>query len=171
MANLLLVCTEPALCEGDAARSLPPAAAKLAWPAAPGAAALRAKYAVLAAVLATGVGVLSTHVATVLLQDPFANPNPNPDPNPNPNPNLNPNPNPNPNPNLLQDPFASLYRDADIEAMSSGWDDGSAYGYNHVIDDPTLTLTLTPTLTRYNHVIDDPAMGFTRFCHGSLTLP
>ena len=70
----------------------------------------------LAAVLATGVGVLSTHVATV----------------------------------LLQDPFASLYRDADIEAMSSGWDDGSAYGYNHVID--------------------DPAMGFTRFCHGSLTL-
>ena len=33
--------------------------------------------------------------------------------------------------------------------MSSGWDDGSAYGYNHVIDDPTLTLTLTPTLTRY----------------------
>ena len=31
--------------------------------------------------------------------------------------------------------------------MSSGWDDGSAYGYNHVID--------------------DPAMGFTRFCHGS----
>ena len=46
-----------------------------------------------------------------------------------------------------QDPFASLYRDADIEAMSAGWDDGSAYGYNHVID--------------------DPAMGFTRFCHGS----
>ena len=51
MANLLLVCTEPALCEGDAARSLPPAAAKLAWPAAPGVAALRAKYAVLAALL------------------------------------------------------------------------------------------------------------------------
>ena len=48
---------------------------------------------------------------------------------------------------LLQDPFPMLYRDADIEAMSAGWDDGSAYGYNHVID--------------------DPAMGFTRFCHGS----
>ena len=48
---------------------------------------------------------------------------------------------------FLSNPFASLYRDADIEAMSSGWDDGSAYGYNHVLD--------------------DPSMGFTRFCHGS----
>lgn len=48
---------------------------------------------------------------------------------------------------LLSNPFAALYRDADIEAMSSGWDDGSAYGYNHVLD--------------------DPSMGFTRFCHGS----
>ena len=25
---------------------------------------------------------------------------------------------------LLSDPFAALYRDADIEAMSTGWDDG-----------------------------------------------
>ena len=33
------------------------------------------------------------------------------------------------------------------QVMSSGWDDGSAYGYNHVLD--------------------DPSMGFTRFCHGS----
>ena len=55
-------------CTAAAALSLPATAAKLTWPAAPGAAALRAKYAVLAAVLAAGVGVLSTHVATVLLQ-------------------------------------------------------------------------------------------------------
>ena len=48
---------------------------------------------------------------------------------------------------FLEDPFPNLYRDADIEAMSSGWDDGSSYGYNHVLD--------------------DPSMGFTRFCHGS----
>ena len=48
---------------------------------------------------------------------------------------------------FLSPPWESLYRDADIEAMSSGWDDGSAYGYNHVLD--------------------DPSMGFTRFCHGS----
>ena len=48
---------------------------------------------------------------------------------------------------LLANPFEHLYRDADIEAMSTGWDDGSAYGYNHVLD--------------------DPSMGFTRFCHGS----
>ena len=48
---------------------------------------------------------------------------------------------------LVSDPFAALYRDSDIEAMSAGWDDGSAYGYNHVLD--------------------DPSMGFTRFCHGS----
>ena len=75
VSNLLLVCTEAALCEGEGegegegvAPSLPAAAAKLTWPAAPGAAALRAKYAILAAVLAAGVGVLSTHVATVLLQ-------------------------------------------------------------------------------------------------------
>jgi len=48
---------------------------------------------------------------------------------------------------LVANPFDHLYRDADIEAMSLGWDDPSAYGYNHVID--------------------DPSMGFTRFCHGS----
>uniref|UniRef100_A0A7S2NNV6 Nucleotide-diphospho-sugar transferase domain-containing protein n=1 Tax=Haptolina brevifila TaxID=156173 RepID=A0A7S2NNV6_9EUKA len=48
---------------------------------------------------------------------------------------------------FLSSPWSYLYRDADIEAMSSGWDDGSAYGYNHVLD--------------------DPSMGFTRFCHGS----
>uniref|UniRef100_A0A7S0J9T8 Nucleotide-diphospho-sugar transferase domain-containing protein n=1 Tax=Calcidiscus leptoporus TaxID=127549 RepID=A0A7S0J9T8_9EUKA len=48
---------------------------------------------------------------------------------------------------LVSDPFEALYRDADIEAMSLGWDDPSSYGYNHVID--------------------DPSMGFTRFCHGS----
>jgi len=48
---------------------------------------------------------------------------------------------------LLSDPFAALYRDSDIESPSAGWDDPSAYGYNHVLDDPT--------------------MGFTRYCHGS----
>ena len=43
-----------------------------------------------------------------------------------------------PFPLCRQDPFPLLYRDADVEAMSAGWDDGSAYGYNHVIDDPAM---------------------------------
>ncbi|KAL1519284.1 hypothetical protein AB1Y20_022813 [Prymnesium parvum] len=48
---------------------------------------------------------------------------------------------------LLRDsPFRYLHRDADIEISSDGWDDRSAYGYNHVLD--------------------DPSMGFTRNCHG-----
>lgn len=43
-------------------------------------------------------------------------------------------------------PLQYLHRDADIELGSEGWDDRSAYGYNHVLD--------------------DPSMGFTRSCHG-----
>lgn len=48
---------------------------------------------------------------------------------------------------LVTNPFAALYRDADLEVASAGWDDPSSFGYNHVLD--------------------DPSMGFTRFCHGS----
>ena len=45
---------------------------------------------------------------------------------------------------FLRDPFASLYRDADIEAMTLGWDDGSAYGYNHVLDVRSAARPLPP---------------------------
>lgn len=48
---------------------------------------------------------------------------------------------------LLRDgPLEYLHGDADVEVGSEGWDDTSAYGYNHVLD--------------------DPSMGHTRSCHG-----
>ena len=47
---------------------------------------------------------------------------------------------------LRSAPLSSLHGDADIEVASEGWDDRSAYGYNHVLD--------------------DPSMGHTRSCHG-----
>merc|ERR1740117_2628121 len=47
---------------------------------------------------------------------------------------------------LRATPLSSLHGDADIEVDSEGWDDRSAYGYNHVLD--------------------DPSMGHTRSCHG-----
>ena len=32
---------------------------------------------------------------------------------------------------LTQDPFPALYRDTDVEGMTDGWDDDSAYGHLH----------------------------------------
>jgi len=39
---------------------------------------------------------------------------------------------------LLHDPSDSFYYDSDIESASDGWDDTSAYGYDHVVDDPSM---------------------------------
>ncbi|GAB4813747.1 hypothetical protein N2152v2_000793 [Parachlorella kessleri] len=39
---------------------------------------------------------------------------------------------------FLQNPFNFLKRDSDIEGMSDGWDNGTAYGYNDVADDPAM---------------------------------
>mmetsp|Transcript_13669 Transcript_13669/g.57466 ORF Transcript_13669/g.57466 Transcript_13669/m.57466 type:complete len:1028 (+) Transcript_13669:429-3512(+) len=47
---------------------------------------------------------------------------------------------------LFADPIPFLHGDADVEAGSDGWDDTTAYGYDHVVD--------------------DPAMDWSRFCHG-----
>ena len=47
---------------------------------------------------------------------------------------------------LFADPTSFLHGDADVEAGSDGWDDTTAYGYDHVVD--------------------DPAMDWSRFCHG-----
>ena len=47
---------------------------------------------------------------------------------------------------LFADPSAFTHGDADVEAGSDGWDDLTAYGYDHVVD--------------------DPAMDWSRFCHG-----
>ena len=47
---------------------------------------------------------------------------------------------------LVHDPSSYFYRDADVEAMSDGWDDMTAYGYDHVVD--------------------DPHMDWSRYCHG-----
>jgi hypothetical protein len=38
----------------------------------------------------------------------------------------------------IQNPFDHLVRDSDVESMSDGWDDGTAYGYNDVKDDPSM---------------------------------
>lgn len=38
----------------------------------------------------------------------------------------------------LQNPFDFLERDSDVEGMSDGFDNGTAYGYNDVLDDPTM---------------------------------
>jgi len=37
---------------------------------------------------------------------------------------------------VLHNPFASLYRDSDIENMSDGWDDDSVYGFVHSMEVP-----------------------------------
>lgn len=39
---------------------------------------------------------------------------------------------------LLSDPSEFFYRDSDLESASDGWDDMSAYGYDHVVDDPSM---------------------------------
>lgn len=38
----------------------------------------------------------------------------------------------------LQNPFAHLYRDSDVESMSDGHDNQTAYGYNDVSEDATM---------------------------------
>ncbi|KMZ61444.1 hypothetical protein ZOSMA_52G00950 [Zostera marina] len=38
----------------------------------------------------------------------------------------------------LQNPFHHLYRDSDVESMSDGYDNNTAYGYDHVLDDPSM---------------------------------
>ncbi|XRB24251.1 glycosyltransferase family 77 protein [Pseudoscourfieldia marina] len=48
---------------------------------------------------------------------------------------------------MLMSPLLILHGDSDVEASPDAWDDTSAYGYDHVVD--------------------DPKMVFTRFCHGS----
>ncbi|CAK9315858.1 unnamed protein product [Citrullus colocynthis] len=45
----------------------------------------------------------------------------------------------------LQNPFNHLYRDSDVESMTDGHDNATAYGYNHVFE--------------------EPAMGWARFAH------
>lgn len=38
----------------------------------------------------------------------------------------------------LQNPFDHLYRDSDVESMSDGHDNMTAYGYDHVFDEPKM---------------------------------
>ncbi|XP_010533241.1 PREDICTED: arabinosyltransferase RRA3-like [Tarenaya hassleriana] len=38
----------------------------------------------------------------------------------------------------LQNPFEHLYRDSDIESMSDGHNNTTAYGFNHVFDEPAM---------------------------------
>ncbi|XP_057456374.1 arabinosyltransferase RRA2-like [Lotus japonicus] len=38
----------------------------------------------------------------------------------------------------LQNPFDHLYRDSDVESMSDGHDNNTAYGYNDVFDEPAM---------------------------------
>lgn len=39
---------------------------------------------------------------------------------------------------FLQNPFEHLQRDSDVEGMSDGWDNATAYGYNDVADDASM---------------------------------
>lgn len=38
----------------------------------------------------------------------------------------------------LQSPFDHFYRDSDVEAMTDGHDNMTAYGYDHVYDEPPM---------------------------------
>ncbi|EOA33400.1 hypothetical protein CARUB_v10020421mg [Capsella rubella] len=40
---------------------------------------------------------------------------------------------------FLQNPFNHLYRDSDVECMSDGHDNDTAYGFNELFDDPSMT--------------------------------
>ena len=51
---------------------------------------------------------------------------------------------------LIRDPSGYFSRDSDVEVASDGWDDVTAYGYDHVVD--------------------DPEMDWSRFCHGGRVL-
>eukprot|EP00755_Sulcionema_specki_P009058 Sspe_Gene.42617::Locus_20708_Transcript_1_6_Confidence_0.667_Length_774::g.42617::m.42617/K20783/RRA; arabinosyltransferase len=48
---------------------------------------------------------------------------------------------------VVLDPFLYLYADSDVEILSHGKDDASAYGYDHVVD--------------------DAEMGWSRYVHGT----
>ena len=95
----------------------------------------------------------------------------------------------------LQDPFLHLHRDCDVEGMSDGWDNGTAYGEAHLqlSEDgipyvPTLSLwpsaggshegagaqsscpknhvlRLCVAHAGYNDVKDDESMGWARYAH------
>ena len=39
---------------------------------------------------------------------------------------------------VLQNPFLHLYRDYDLEGMSDGFDEATAYGYIDGFDDPSM---------------------------------
>ena len=51
---------------------------------------------------------------------------------------------------LIADPSQYFARDSDVESATDGWDDTTAYGYDHVVD--------------------DPAMDWSRYCHGGRVL-
>lgn len=48
----------------------------------------------------------------------------------------------------LRDPFAYLHRDADLEAMSDGWDEASAYGESYGVEDPSMGWSRWSAATR-----------------------
>lgn len=39
---------------------------------------------------------------------------------------------------VLRNPFDHLFKDSDVESMSDGWNNQTAYGYNDVLDDPSM---------------------------------
>ena len=41
-------------------------------------------------------------------------------------------------PDAAQDPFQHLYRDSDVEGMSDGFDERTAYGFIDGFDDPSM---------------------------------
>ena len=50
---------------------------------------------------------------------------------------------------LFADPTSFLHGDADVEAGSDGWDDTTAYGYDHVVDDPAMDWSASATAAEW----------------------
>ena len=69
---------------------------------------------------------------------------------------------------LLQDPFAHLYYDFDVEVATLGTDDVTAYGYDHVVDDEKMGWSRFVHGTR--QFVRDPGVAFVADTEASLAL-
>eukprot|EP00854_Cymbomonas_tetramitiformis_P005085 gene5085-6189_t len=69
---------------------------------------------------------------------------------------------------LVQDPFKFLYRDSDVEAMSYGWDDRSAYGYDHAVEDKAMGWSAWAHGTRVSWL--DPGFMFVQATEESVRM-
>ncbi|KAK3263022.1 hypothetical protein CYMTET_28152 [Cymbomonas tetramitiformis] len=71
----------------------------------------------------------------------------------------------------LQNPFGYLYRDADIESMSDGWDNNTSHGYMDTVDDAALGID-NPARVRHSLRIAalNSGLWYVAATHASLRL-